>query len=186
MRTALVTELVTDATRARFAAQVLPHLGAAYNLARWLVRDSHDAQDVVQDAMLRALRHFEALRGGDARPWLLAIVRNAGFAWLAARRPDEVVLEDDDLDAVMAAHALPDDPESLAIRRAERREIDAAIAALPLVFREALVLRELEELPYRDIARITDVPIGTVMSRLSRARGLLAAALRPEAARTGT
>jgi RNA polymerase sigma-70 factor (ECF subfamily) len=186
VRTALVTALVTDATRALFAARVLPHLGAAYNLARWLVRDDHDAQDVVQDAMLRALRHVEGLRGGDARPWLLAIVRHAAFAWLAARRPGEVVLEDDELDAALAPHALEDDPESLAIRRAQRREIDAAIAALPIVFREAIVLRELEELPYRDIARITDVPIGTVMSRLSRARGLLAAALRPQDARTGT
>ncbi len=186
MRTALVTALVTDATRARFAAQVLPHLGAAYNLARWLVRDGHDAQDVVQDAMLRALRHFDGFRGGDARPWLLAVVRNAAFAWLSARRPDEVVLEDDDLDVALSLHAPPADPESLAIRSAERREIDAAIAALPLVFRETLVLRELEDLPYRDIARITEVPIGTVMSRLSRARGLLAAALRPAAARTGT
>ena len=162
---------------------MLPHLGAAYNLARWLVRDPHDAQDVVQDALVRALRHFDGFRGGDARPWLLAIVRNAAFAWLGARRPAETAIDDDELDAALAMEAAPADPESLAIRQAQRREIDAAIAALPIVFREALVLRELEELPYRDIARITGVPIGTVMSRLSRARGLLAQALRPEAAR---
>ena len=165
---------------------MLPHLGAAYNLARWLVRDAHDAQDVVQDAMVRALRHFGGFRGGDARPWLLAIVRNAAFAWLGARRPHEAVVDDDQLDAALAGsagYAAPADPESLAIARAQRREIDAAIAALPIAFREALVLRELEEMSYRDIARITDVPIGTVMSRLSRARALLAAALRPEDAR---
>jgi RNA polymerase sigma-70 factor (ECF subfamily) len=170
--------------QARFAASVLPHLDAAYNLARWLVRDGHDAQDVVQDALVRALRHFDGFRGGDPRPWLLAIVRNAAFAWLGARRPNEAEVPDDELDAALAVGAPPSDPEALAIRSAQRREIDAAIAALPIAFREALVLRELEELSYRDIARITDVPIGTVMSRLSRARHLLAAALRPEATRS--
>ena len=175
---------MNDDAQGRFAASVLPHLDAAYNLARWLVRDAHDAQDVVQDALVRALRHFDGFRGGDPRPWLLAIVRNAAFAWLSARRPGEVEVPDDELDAALATGAPPSDPESLAIRHAERREIDAAIAALPIVFREAVVLRELEELSYRDIARITDVPIGTVMSRLSRARRLLAAALRPEATRS--
>ena len=169
---------------ARFAASVLPHLDAAYNLARWLVRDAHDAQDVVQDALVRALRHFDGFRGGDPRPWLLAIVRNAAFAWLGARRPHEVEVPADELDAALAEGAPPADPESLAIRRAQRREIDEAIAALPIAFREALVLRELEELSYREIARITDVPIGTVMSRLSRARHLMAAALRPEGTRS--
>lgn len=175
-----------DDGQGRFAACVLPHLDAAYNLARWLVRDAHDAQDVVQDALVRALRHFDGFRGGDPRPWLLAIVRNAAFAWLGSRRTGEVDFADHEheLDAVLAMDAAPADPESLAIRRAERQEIDAAIAALPIAFREAVVLRELEELSYRDIARITDVPIGTVMSRLSRARHLLAAALRPEAARS--
>jgi len=177
---------MTDERQRRFAAAVLPHLGAAYNLARWLVRDAHDAQDVVQDAMLRALRHYDGFRGGDARPWLLAIVRNAAFAWLGARRPGEVALDDDALDAALSLDAPPADPETLALRDAQRREIDAAIAALPVVFREAIVLRELEELPYRDIARITDVPIGTVMSRLSRARNLLATALRPGSGRSPT
>jgi len=169
----------------RFAASVLPHLDAAYNLARWLVRDAHDAQDVVQDALVRALRHFDGFRGGDPRPWLLAIVRNAAFAWLRSRRAGEVDFSEHEheLDALLALSVPPGDPESLAIRRAERQEIDAAIASLPIVFREAVVLRELEDLSYRDIARITDVPIGTVMSRLSRARHLLAAALRPEATR---
>jgi RNA polymerase sigma-70 factor (ECF subfamily) len=172
---------MNDEAPQRFAAAVLPHLGAACNLARWLVRDAQDAQDVVQDAMLRALRHFDGLRGGDARPWLLAIVRNAAFAWLGARRPGEIALEDDEVDAALAADAPPGDPEALAIRDARRREIDAAIAALPIALREVIVLRELEELPYRDIARIADVPIGTVMSRLSRARRQLALALRAPA-----
>ena len=181
---------MTDEQHEQFTAAVVPCLGAAYNLARWLVRDGHDAQDVVQDAMLRALRHFDGFRGGDARPWLLAIVRNAAFSWLGARRPADVAIDDpDEIDAALAAFAgdaAPSDPESLAIARAERGEIDAAIAALPIAFREAIVLRELEELPYRDIARITGVPIGTVMSRLSRARHLLAAALRPGAGRIPT
>jgi RNA polymerase sigma-70 factor (ECF subfamily) len=167
-----------DERRRRFDAQVLPHLGAAYNLARWLVRDGHDAEDVVQDAMLRALRHFDGFRGGDARPWLLAIVRNAAWAWLGARRPAETVeLDDDALDAALG-HGAPDmNPESIAIRRGERRAVDTAISALPVVFREALILRELEEMAYREIAQVLDVPIGTVMSRLSRARSLLAASL---------
>ena len=163
---------------------MLPHLDAAYNLARWLVRDAHDAQDVVQDALVRALRHFDGFRGGDPRPWLLAIVRNAAFAWLGARRPDDWRCPTTSSTPRWPSARRPADPESLAIRRAERREIDAAIAALPIAFREAVVLRELEELSYRDIARITDVPIGTVMSRLSRARHLLAVALRPDGTRS--
>jgi len=170
----------------RFATSVLPHLDAAYNLARWLVRDDHDAQDVVQDALVRALRHFDGFRGGDPRPWLLAIVRNSAWAWLGARRPGDVDVHDDELDAALVDGAPPSDPETLAIRRAERLQIDAAIAALPIAFREAVVLRELEEMSYRDIARITGVPIGTVMSRLSRGRHLLAAALRPAASDSRT
>jgi RNA polymerase sigma-70 factor (ECF subfamily) len=172
-----------DDRQQRFAARVLPHLDAAYNLARWLVRDGHDAEDVVQDAMLRALRHFDGLRGADARPWLLAIVRNAAWTWLGARRPADLVeLDEDALDAALAAGAPDLDPESLAIRRTERQAVDAAIAALPIAFRETLILRELEELGYREIAQVLDVPIGTVMSRLARARTLLARALRPERA----
>jgi len=164
--------------RRRFDAQVLPHLGAAYNLARWLVRDGHDAEDVVQDAMLRALRHFGGFRGADARPWLLAIVRNSAWAWLGARRPAELVeLDEDALGAALADNGPDLNPETLAMRRGERRAIDTAIAALPIVFRETLILRELEELAYREIAHVLDVPIGTVMSRLARARSLLAASL---------
>jgi RNA polymerase sigma-70 factor (ECF subfamily) len=169
--------------RRRFDAQVLPHFDAAYNLARWLVRDSHDAQDVVQDAMLRALRHFAGLRGTDARPWLLAIVRNAAWAWLRQRRPGETVeLTDEMLDAALSEHGPDLNPETLAMQRRERQALDAAIAALPLVFREVLILRELEDLAYREIAQVLEVPMGTVMSRLARARAMLAATLRPLAA----
>ena len=160
--------------RARYEALVLPHLDAAYNLARWLTRNDHDAQDVLQEAMLRAFRHFDGLRG-EARPWLLAIVRNACWSWLRANRPAEVPGPDDDI-----ASDAPG-PEALAAREFDRRALNEAIAALPLAFREAVVLRELEDLPYKEIARIAGIPIGTVMSRIARARRLLAQALQPAA-----
>jgi RNA polymerase sigma-70 factor (ECF subfamily) len=164
--------------RERFEQAVLPHLNAAYNLARWIVRDSNDAADVVQEALLRSLRFFDGFRGNDARPWLLAIVRNAGYAWLRSRRPAELHdLSDEELEA-SGAFADPElNPETALIRNAEKALVNEAIAALPVAFREALILRELEDLSYREIARITDVPIGTVMSRLARARRLLAQSL---------
>ena len=146
---------------------VLPHLDAAYNLARWLTRNAHDADDVLQDAMLRAYRHFAGLRG-EPRPWLLAVVRNACWSWLQANRPADIEPLDDEI----ADDALPG-PEAALARSLDRRLLNEAIAALPVQFREVLVLRELEDLSYRDIARIAGVPIGTVMSRLSRARRLL-------------
>jgi RNA polymerase sigma-70 factor (ECF subfamily) len=158
-----------------FEQIVLLHLDAAYNLARWLTRNDHDAQDVVQDAVLRAFRFFASLRG-EAKPWLLAIVRNCCFTWLQANRPADTVAFNDAL-----AELLPSDddgPEVQALRNCDRRMLNAAIATLPVPFREVLVLRELEDLSYKDIARIADVPIGTVMSRLSRARRLLAESLR--------
>ena len=152
--------------RARFERQVLPHVDAAYNLARWLTHDDHDADDVLQEAMLRAFRHFAGLRG-EARPWLLAIVRNACWSWLRANRPAELPAAEDELESDAPG------PEALAAREFDRRTLNEAIAALPLPFREALVLRELEDLPYKEIAAIAGIPIGTVMSRLSRARKLL-------------
>lgn len=160
----------------RFEQLVLPHLDAAYNLARWLTRNDHDAQDVTQDAMLRAYRFIDGLRG-EPRPWLLAIVRNACMSWLKANRPAELAGALD----VEAAEAEPDrgdGPDALVAREVDRRMLNEAIAALPPQFREALVLRELEDLAYKDIARIVGVPIGTVMSRLSRARRLLADSVR--------
>jgi len=161
---------VTD--RARFEQQVLPHLDAAFNLARWLTRNDHDAEDVVQEALLRAYRFFDGLRGAP-RPWLLAIVRNACFSWLQANRPAELHA----IDGPEQESDAPG-PEALAARDVDRRRLNEAIAALPVQFREVLVLRELEDLAYKDIARIAEIPIGTVMSRLSRARRQLAEALR--------
>jgi RNA polymerase sigma-70 factor, ECF subfamily len=161
--------------RARFEEQVLPHVDAAYNLARWLTRNDHDADDVLQDAMLRAYRFFGSLRG-DARPWLLTIVRNACWTWLQANRPAEVAAVEESEHESDAPG-----PEALAAREIDRRALNEAIAALPVHFREAIVLRELEDLSYKEIARIAGVPIGTVMSRLARARRLLADALKPAA-----
>jgi RNA polymerase sigma-70 factor (ECF subfamily) len=158
----------------RFKQSVLPHLGAAFNLARWLTRNDHDAEDVLQEAMMRAYRYFDSLRG-EPRPWLLAIVRNACFTWLRSNRPAEIAasLEDEKEPA-----SEEDGPEALVARDVDRRLLNEAISALPAQFREALVLRELEDLSYKDIARITDVPIGTVMSRLARARRLLGDSMR--------
>ncbi len=150
-----------------FDRHVLPHLDAAYNLARWLVRDAATAEDVVQEAMLRALRYQAGLRG-EAKPWLLKIVRNVAYATIAARRTAaEVPLEHDD----PAQPIDPaDDPEAALARRQDMRRLDHALAALPDDLRECLVLRELEELSYRQIADVTGVAMGTVMSRLWRAR----------------
>ncbi|MGC2520127.1 MAG: sigma-70 family RNA polymerase sigma factor [Burkholderiales bacterium] len=172
----------------RFEQTVLPHLDAAYNLARWLTRNDHDAQDVVQDAVLRAFRFFDGFRGGEARPWLLAIVRNACFTWLRENRPAELAgsLDDQGGDGFHLAEDPGPGPEALAQRSLDKRMLNEAIAALPPQFREALVLRELEDLSYKDIARIIDVPIGTVMSRLARARRLLSQSLRVIVAASGS
>ena len=171
-----------EENRKRFEALAMPHLDAAYNLARWLTRNEHDAQDVVQDALMRALRYIGSFRGDSARPWLLQIVRHTCYSWLRENRPAEQVLLDDSDDALseLAAPAA-DEPPALAIRKADRQQINEAIAALPVAYREVLVLRELEELSYGDIARIAGIPLGTVMSRLARARALMRAALAPDA-----
>jgi RNA polymerase sigma-70 factor (ECF subfamily) len=161
--------------RQRFERAVLPHLDAAYNLARWITRNDHDAQDVVQEAVLRAYRFFGGLRG-EAKPWLLAIVRNSCLSWLQVNRPADLAGFDD-----RVVEAMPSDeagPEEQAMRAVDRRMLNEAIAALPCQFREVLVLRELEDLSYREIARIADIPIGTVMSRLARARRLLGESVR--------
>ena len=149
-------------------------MDAAYNLARWLTRNDHDARDVVQEAALRAYRFFDGLRG-DAKPWFLTLVRNSCMTWLETNRPAELV----GMDPAAAPLELADEntPETLALRALDRRMLNEALAALPAHFREALILREMEDLPYKDIARITGAPIGTVMSRLARARRLLAASL---------
>jgi RNA polymerase sigma-70 factor, ECF subfamily len=161
-----------------FAAVALPHLDAAYNLARWLTGSAADAEDVVQEAMVRALTYFPGYRGGNARAWVLQIVRNTALAALGVKaRARLVPLASEDDGSGLPEPADPgDDPETALIRVRERRELGRLLGDLPVELREALVLRELEELSYRDIAEITDAPIGTVMSRLWRARRMLAAA----------
>ena len=169
-------------TLARFERLALPHLDAAYNLARWLTRDDHDAQDVVQEACLRAMRYFGSFRGEQARPWLLQTVRHTCWSWLKENRPAELVGFDDDDDDTGQHGIAPsgDEPHTAALRRADRLQINQAIAALPIPLREVLVLHDIEDLPYKDIARIVDIPIGTVMSRLWRARGAMRQALTAE------
>jgi RNA polymerase sigma-70 factor, ECF subfamily len=158
---------------ARFAEMALPHLDAAYNLARWLTRDSSDASDVVQEAMLRALRFFGSYRGGSGKSWLLTIVRNTAMDWMRANRPAQIAQPVGDDDPLENIADEGDTPEAAIIRVADRQQLDRLIAALPAEFRECLVLRELEELSYKEIAAVTGVPIGTVMSRLARARLLM-------------
>jgi RNA polymerase sigma-70 factor (ECF subfamily) len=163
--------------RARFDAEVLPHLDAAYRFARWLARSPADADDVVQEAMLRAFRGLEGLRGGDVKSWLFAIVRNCHLTALTQRERRGFVplpAEGDPHDGTVMVSAAPG-PESLSMRRDEERSLDRLLADLPPEHREVLILREIEELDYRQIAAVTQVPIGTVMSRLARARAALKA-----------
>jgi RNA polymerase sigma factor (sigma-70 family) len=164
------------AAHERFRRLVIPHLDAAYNLARYLARDPDVAQDLVQDAFLRALRSFGTFRGEDARPWLLAIVRNRFLTWATSRRSERTVsLDNDGTDAETSALPDPDqeDPEAALMRRDDITTLRDLIEALPSPFREVLVLREIEELSYQEIATVTGSPIGTVMSRLARARQVL-------------
>jgi RNA polymerase sigma-70 factor (ECF subfamily) len=160
-----------DDRRRRFEAQALPHIDAAYNLARWLARSNSDADDIVQEAMLRAFRAFDSVRG-DIRPWLLAIVRNCWHSWVSdARRRGHTPLPTGEGNrAGVELKANEPDPEDTVISIDQGRKLNDVIARLPADLREVLVLRELEDLSYRDIAQITGAPIGTVMSRLSRAR----------------
>ncbi|HEV2442752.1 MAG TPA: sigma-70 family RNA polymerase sigma factor [Steroidobacteraceae bacterium] len=161
-----------------FAAVALPHLDAAFNLARWLTGSRADAEDVVQEAMVRALTYFPSYRGGSGRAWILQIVRNTAYGALKARRGERHV-EQTGLDEAGEIESIPDrapDPEKALMLSADLSRVNALIERLPVELRETLVLRELEELSYREIAQITAAPIGTVMSRLWRARRLLAQA----------
>ena len=160
--------------RARFARLVLPHLGDAYSLARWITGNRADAEDVVQDACIRAFRAISRLADGRARPWVLTIVRNTAYTWLRKNRPSAVFMVED-LEAVETAHVNPGDPdaetpETALIAKADAASLQAAMAALPPSYRETMVLRDIQGLSYREIAAVTGVPIGTVMSRLARGR----------------
>jgi RNA polymerase sigma-70 factor (ECF subfamily) len=164
----------TKAQRSRFHAMVLPHLDDAVNLAWWLAGNRTDAEDIVQEAVLRAFKYFDRFSGEKARPWLLAIVRNTSASWMAKNRPRHLTLVGD------PAEAEPERPEETAPSpeqqsetREFRNEIDRAVASLPPDFREAILLREVQELSCKEIAAILEVPIGTVMSRIARGRKLL-------------
>ena len=167
--------------QARFRTVVLPHLADAYALARWLTGNSSDAEDVVQEASLRAFRGIGGFAGGNARAWLLTITRNAAFTWLAKNRSPAVIGVDDleEVERREMARELPMDknPEAELIAKTDAQKLEAAIAQLPVPFREALVLRDVQGLDYREIAQVTKVPIGTVMSRLARARSRLIASI---------
>jgi RNA polymerase sigma-70 factor (ECF subfamily) len=164
-----------DDKRSRFEALVLPHLDAAHRLARWLSRSPGDADDIVQEAFMRAFRAFDKLRGPDARAWLLAIVRNCHLSALAERRRRayEPLTEEHEAQPAAATGGLPADPESASIEQDQRRTLARLIGALPEEQREVLLLREMEDMSYREIATVVQVPIGTVMSRLARARAAL-------------
>jgi len=162
--------------RSRFEKAALPHLDAAYSLARWLTRNDADAADVVQEAYLRAFRYFDSYREGDAKSWLLRIVRRTCYSWLERNRPAELVALETAEEFGEASAAGPvraGDTEALLLNRSDLRRLDRLIETLPPPLREAIVLRELHELDYREIAEVTGVPIGTVMSRLHRARAAL-------------
>ena len=160
---------------ASFEEAVLPHLDAAYNLAHWLTRNDEDAEDVVQEAYLRAFKFFGGFHGADGRSWLLAIVRNTCYTWMQRNRSPELTISlDDDLPEIESKDL---NPEALLLQSADTQMVRQALEELPVEFREVLVLRELEEMSYREIASITDLPLGTVMSRLARGRKRLQLAL---------
>ena len=165
----------------RFDRLVMPHLDAAYNLARWITRNDHDAEDVVQESFVRAMRYFDRFRGDAAKPWLLAIVRNTSYTWLQKNRPSEMVAMDEPaLEAQYEAQGLSSgegNPEVVLLQGANRKLVNQALEELPVPFREIVVMREIEDLSYKEIAEIAGIPAGTVMSRLTRGRELLKHAL---------
>jgi RNA polymerase sigma factor (sigma-70 family) len=179
-----------DATLARFKQNIVPHLDAAHNFARFLSRDADAAQDIVQEAFLRAYRSFAGYRGGDARAWIFTIVRNCYHSWLTDRRRKSRVEVDydgegDSDELISNTPSDEDTPEAILVRKAESRTVRFILNAMPRPFREILVLREIEELSYHQISEITALPIGTVMSRLARARKAFGDAWNREAAANG-
>lgn len=167
--------------REQFEQLVLPHMDAAYNLARWLVRNPHDAEDLAQEAMTRAIKFFSGFRGGDPRAWLLTIVRNSCFTWLGRNRAKDLAEFDEEAHSPGISSSAdqsnmqmrPSNPEILAIAEAESARVRRALEELPVIFRETIVMRELEGMSYKEIADVTSVSIGTVMSRLARGRDRL-------------
>jgi len=156
----------------RYELVIQPHLTAAYNLARWLMRNDRDAEDVVQEACLRAFKFLDGFRGGDARVWLLAIVRNTGYTWLQQNRAHELhaVPFDEEIHSPELKTA---NPEAMLHRHIDQQTVHRALEELPIEFREVIVLRELEGFSYKEIAELVSIPLGTVMSRLARARSRL-------------
>ena len=151
------------------------HLDDCYSLARWMTGSRSDAEDVVQDACLRAMQGVHGFSGGDSRAWMLAIVRNAALTWLKRNRPKALVLTDD-MEAAERMSSEPpagDTPESALIASADAMRVESAVASLPAFLKETFVLREIHDMSYREIAEVTGSPVGTVMSRLSRARAIL-------------
>src|SRR5205823_4581548 len=168
------TPMPTRRTATDFETLAAAHLDSAYNLARWLVRDRALADDVVQDAMLRALKYFDGFRGDNARAWLLQIVRNVAFTRLkGAAASASTSLDEMQSDPAGVPHDSREEPEATLMREDDERLVQTLLAGLPVELRECLILRELEELSYKEIARVVDAPIGTVMSRLARGRGML-------------
>ncbi len=179
---------MTHEAQRRFAEVVVPQTDQAFRLAVWLTRSRHDAEDVVQDAALRAFQAIDDFAGSSPRAWFLAIVRRTAFTWIAKNRPKDLVLSDD-LEGAERSYPgaepafgaeVPATPEAALLANQQGRRVTEAVNALPVRFREVLVMREMEELSYREIADILDVPIGTVMSRLARARAILVRLLAEE------
>ena len=166
--------------QARFAEVFLPHLVDAFRLARWIAGSRADAEDIVQEASMRAFKNIRGFSGGDPRAWVLTIVRNTSYSWLAKNRPKALVLSED-LDQrtreTIEQGDDPQTPETTLIAKLDAQQVRKAMASLPVPFREVLVLREIHDLDYRTIAEVAALPIGTVMSRLARARSMLAAAI---------
>jgi RNA polymerase sigma factor (sigma-70 family) len=187
-----MASLKSEDDQARFASVVQPHLADAYALARWLTGNRADAEDVVQEACLRAFRGIAGFAGVNARAWVLTIVRHAAYTWLGKNR-SAALLVVDDLESIERQQATggaasaegPQTPEAALIEKADARRLESAIAELPVPFRETLVLRDVQGLDYREIAEVTKVPIGTVMSRLARARQRLMQRLATDEAKAG-